>query len=114
MAIGGRFAVLDHVSRPDVYATLHGPLLEGYALDALEARPAPPPPAEAAEGFVAAACGQRLAERDGSGWARGPLRGGGLAGAALLAGGQVVQLTAFAEDDGPALRPRVRRPSRRA
>ena len=33
----GRLIVLDHVSRPDVFAALHGPLVQGYALDALEA-----------------------------------------------------------------------------
>ena len=37
VAIGGQFAVLDYVSRPDVFAVLHGPLVQGYALDALEA-----------------------------------------------------------------------------
>ena len=34
--IGGRPAVLDHISRPDVFAALHAPLVQGYALDALE------------------------------------------------------------------------------
>jgi hypothetical protein len=36
VAIAGRFAVLDYVSRAEVFAQLHGPLLQGYALDALE------------------------------------------------------------------------------
>ena len=43
VAIGGRFAVLDHVSRPEVFAALHAPLVRGYALDALGAPPAAPP-----------------------------------------------------------------------
>jgi O-antigen ligase len=34
-AIGGRFVVLDHVSRPDAWAALHRALVRGYALDAL-------------------------------------------------------------------------------
>jgi hypothetical protein len=36
--IGRRFAVLDWVSRLEVFAALHAPLVECYALDALEAR----------------------------------------------------------------------------
>ena len=36
-AIGGRFVVLDHVSEVEAFAALHGPLVQGYALDALEA-----------------------------------------------------------------------------
>src|SRR3954452_7435782 len=52
--IAGRPAVLDHVSRPDVYAALHAPLLQGYALDALEAGDAAPPAdADAAAAFLA-------------------------------------------------------------
>lgn len=35
--IDDRPAVLDHVSRPEVFAALHAPLVQGYALDALEA-----------------------------------------------------------------------------
>jgi hypothetical protein len=43
--IGGRAAVLDHVNRPEAFAALHAPLLQGYALDALEGRrPSTPPP----------------------------------------------------------------------
>src|SRR3954467_8428523 len=30
VAIGGRMTVLDHVSRPAAFATLHGPLVQGY------------------------------------------------------------------------------------
>ncbi len=36
VAIGGRIVVLDWVSRPSVFADLHAPLVQGYALDALE------------------------------------------------------------------------------
>jgi hypothetical protein len=42
-AIGGRFVVLDHVSEVEAFAALHGPLVQGYALDALEAPDAPAP-----------------------------------------------------------------------
>jgi hypothetical protein len=35
VAIGGRFVVLDQVSRPDAWAGLHRSLVRGYALDAV-------------------------------------------------------------------------------
>ena len=38
VAIGGRFVVLDHVSRPDAWAGLHRALVRGYALDAVRTR----------------------------------------------------------------------------
>jgi hypothetical protein len=55
-AVAGAFVVLDRVSRPDVWAALHGPLVQGYALQAHETRaretraretraPIDPPPA---------------------------------------------------------------------
>src|SRR5439155_1565114 len=59
-AIGGRCVVLDHVSRPDVFAALHAPLLQGYALDALEASDRPAPSREEAEAFVAQVLHARL------------------------------------------------------
>src|SRR5580704_846361 len=51
-AIGGRFVVLDHVSEVEAFAALHGPLVQGYALDALEALAAPPPSIDDARDFV--------------------------------------------------------------
>ena len=42
-AIGGRFVVLDYVSDVEAFAALHDPLVAGYALDALDARPPTPP-----------------------------------------------------------------------
>ena len=114
-AIGGRFAVLDHVSRPDAFAALQEPLVQGYALDALEAPDAAPPTVEAAEAFVRRVCEQRLSEHDGIGLGRDArFAGEGVAGAALVCGTEVVQLTAFAEDGAtPQQRARIRRPSRR-
>ena len=47
-AIGGRFVVADFVSRSDVWAAVAGPLVRGYALDALRA-PAGRTPAPTAE-----------------------------------------------------------------
>ena len=55
VAIGGELQVLDLVSRPDVFAVLHGPLVQGYALDALEHEAADAPGApepETARGFA--------------------------------------------------------------
>ena len=51
-AIGGRFVVLDHVSEVEAFAALHGPLVQGYALDALETPAAPPPSIDDARDFV--------------------------------------------------------------
>jgi hypothetical protein len=98
VAIGGRFAVLDYVSRPDVFARLHGPLAQGYALDALESPDAEPPSIEEATGFVALVSGTQPGERDGIGLGR-ELRfaADGVAGSGLVASDELVQLTAFPE-----------------
>jgi hypothetical protein len=120
VSIAGRFTVVDHVSRPEVYAALHGPRVQGYALDALEqTRDAPAPTVAAAEAFVRGICERRVFERDGIGLGReARFEGGGVAGAALIAGSELVQLTAFADEpsdpaDPAARRIRIRRPSRR-
>lgn len=56
VAVGGTFAVADHVSRPEVWSDLAGPLMRGYALDALRrGKPSPPPVAgEAREWLMSA------------------------------------------------------------
>ena len=116
-AIGGRFVVLDHVSEIGAFAALHGPLVQGYALDALEAPAAPPPSIDDARDFVDLLLGAP--------WTPGPAVGlgegvrfafGGLAGAGLICEGELVTLTAFADEaghEGPAVVGRVHRPSRR-
>ena len=116
-AIGGRFVVLDHVSEVEAFASLHGPLVQGYALDALDAPAAAPPSIEDAREFVelllAAPCTSAPAVGLGEGLR---FAFGGLAGAGLVCDGELVTLTAFADDpspDGPATAGRVRRPSRR-
>lgn len=120
--VNGRPLVLDLVSRSDVFAALHGPLVQGYALDALEAAAAAtvlPPRAEAAQEFLDAALAARLSERDGIGMGREIRFGDGrVGGAGLVCDGELIQLTAFAEDgeDAPgagSLRAHIRRPSRR-
>ncbi|HEY3019707.1 MAG TPA: DUF6569 family protein [Solirubrobacteraceae bacterium] len=112
-AIGGRCVVLDHASRPDVFAALHAPLLQGYALDALEATNHAAPSPEEADAFVAQVLHARLGERDGIGLGRSAqFATPAVAGTALLAERELVQLTAFGEDGGHG-RTRIRRPSRR-
>ena len=73
VALGGSFVVLDWVSRPEVFASLHGALVQGYGLDAIETEEAPAPPVDEAEGFVAG--DERSYERAWRGRARtrGPL-----------------------------------------
>jgi hypothetical protein len=116
-AIGGRFVVLDHVSEVEAFASLHGPLVQGYALDALEAPEATPPSIEDAREFIelllAAPCTPARAVRLGEGLR---FAFGGLAGTGLICEGELVTLTAFADEprsDGPARAGHVRRPSRR-
>jgi ARG and Rhodanese-Phosphatase-superfamily-associated Protein domain len=122
-AIGGRVCVLDHVSRPDVFAALHGPLVQGYALDALEAEttadaPPPVPPLAAATTFLAGLGTTRVTQHGAVGLGRDTRFATPRAtGAGLVADDELVQLTAFAadgrDDRRPATRARIRRPSRR-
>lgn len=97
-AIGGRFTVLDLVSRPDVFAELHGPLARGYALDALEAAGAAPLSVQDADAFLGEVQTARLTHHDGLGagrdvrFAEASVRGSG-----VVAGDEeLVALTAFA------------------
>ncbi len=120
VAIGGRFSVLDYVSRPEVMAVLHDPLVQGYALDALGAEECEPPTSEDASGFVTLVTGSRASERDGIGLGRDVrFVENGVSGSGLVTGEELVQLTAFPEDgEHPAPTStrgagHVRRPSRR-
>jgi hypothetical protein len=109
-AIGGRLVVLDAVGRPDVFAALHGPLVRGYALDALAAPPVGPPPVAAARALLEAVLAAPARERDAVGMGVDVrVRTTAVAASALVADGEVVALTAFPEDTGLA----VRRPSGR-
>ena len=122
--IAGRPAVLDHVSRPDVFAALHAPLVQGYALDALEngngTREPTRPGTRTAEAFLRRVLRARITEHDGIGLGR-DLRFAQtrVAGAGLVVGDELVQLTAFPEDapgnnEGTGTTTaRIRRPSRR-
>jgi hypothetical protein len=104
VAIDGRFSVLDYVSRAGVFAALHGPLLQGYALDAVDslktgdAPHAEPPSIEDARGFIRLATGTQLSQRGSIGIGL-DLRfaSDGVAGSGLVADDELIQLTAFPE-----------------
>lgn len=108
VAIGGRFVVLDMVSRPDVFAALHAPLVNGYALDAIGREPGRVPPVVVAEALLAeiaaepashapsAGLGETVHSRSGTG---------------LACDGELIQLSAFVEE--PRRARRIRRPSER-
>ena len=98
-AIGGRFVVLDHVSEPAAWAALHGPIVQGYALDALETRPA----ARRADGArtrgtsSTCCCGRRCRPARRSGWARACASTSAASrGTGVAVEGELVALTAFA------------------
>ena len=118
-AIGGHMTVLDHVSRPEGFAALHGPLVQGYALDALEARGDAAASRGDACAFVEVVQGARLSEHDGIGLGRDArFSEARVGGAALVTGSELVQVSAFAEErggDGGPVMPaaRIRRPSER-
>ena len=111
VAIGGRCVVVDLVSRSDVWAALHAPLVRGYALDALEHSPAAPPPAATIDSFIAEVLDAPLRERDAVGAGiQLDVETASAAGTGLALEGELLQLSAFAPDR-PA--PRIRRPSQR-
>jgi hypothetical protein len=116
-AIGGRFVVLDHVSEVEAFAALHDPLVQGYALDALEAPAAASPSIDDARDFVELLFGAPCTPGPAVGLGEGVrFAFGGLAGAGLVCEGELVTMTAFADEPGqddPAVAGRVRRPSRR-
>ena len=104
--------VLDYVSRPDVFAALWPPLVRGYCLDALEHETVGGPldPAAWLETLLAA----------GPQWVDGPGLGSTITfasptvgGAGLALEGQLVQLSAFAQDGDAPHAHRILRPSRR-
>lgn len=111
VALGGAINVTDHVSRPDVFGALHGPLVQGYALDALEAAEAPAPSIDAVNAWIEQALAAPVTERDGLGASRDVrFESPAAEGAALVSGTELVQLTAFASRPAGTA---IRRPSRR-
>ncbi|RKQ90904.1 hypothetical protein C8N24_0719 [Solirubrobacter pauli] len=116
-AIGGRFVVVDHVSDPAAFAALHAPLVQGYALDAVEIKETDPPTLADARGFLEALRDvdpvrtEGLAPRIVGLGTRVRVDSPHAAGTALVHDGERIALTAFAH--GPRPSARVRRPSRR-
>ncbi len=98
VAVGARFVVLDHVSDPEAWAVLHGPLVQGYALDALEIDLALAAPSVTdAIDFVTLLTRAPKTEASTPGLGRGlRFEFGELAGTGLTHEGEVVSLTAFA------------------
>jgi hypothetical protein len=124
--VGGRVLTLDLVSRPDVFADLHAPLVQGYCLDALgTTRPAHVKGSRYAERFLAKVAGNRVFESDGIGLGRGfRFENPRAVGSGLVSGEELIQLSVFtsrpdADDRIPPLanrqaaRTRISRPSRR-
>jgi hypothetical protein len=119
--VGGKVAVLDYVSRSAVFAELHGPLVQGYALDALEHDGSKVSAgAGEAEGFLELALENRPAFHPSVALGQDVrFAGNGSEGSGLAIDGELVQLTAFPSDghQGSAGIPRrvarVRRPSER-
>ena len=109
VAIGERFVVLDLVSRADVFAALHGPLVAGYALDAIgRASGGPAPAVGDAEALVATIAQEPVSS------ARATGLGETIAfasGTGLVCDGELIQLSAFIEE--PRQARRIRRPSQR-
>jgi hypothetical protein len=120
VAIGGEFTVLDRVSQPDVLDSLFAPLVQGYALDAVAVAPTDPPSVDEARAWLERVLSAPLQERDGIGAGRDVrVAGEGFAGAGLVSGVELVQLSVYADDpesdesDARLLGGRIRRPSRR-
>ncbi|MCW2958467.1 MAG: hypothetical protein JWP18_1270, partial [Solirubrobacterales bacterium] len=119
VAYAGLVRVVDYVSRTDVWAALHGPLVQGYALDALDGDTLAPHGAsvDRASAHVIAEAVLRapragIAATTGLG-RRGTVRTAALEGAALEHDGELVQLSAFPVEQLPVRRSRIRRPSQR-
>jgi hypothetical protein len=118
VAIGGKVIVLDRVSQPLVLESLHAPLVQGYALDALGLPDADPPSIGEASEFVESVFETPTLERDGLGLGREVrLNAAGITGAGVVCADELVQLSVFAGADhcadAPLHETRIRRPSRR-
>ncbi len=122
--VGGRVLTLDLVSRPEVFADLHAPLVQGYCLDALgrDTR-ARVEGTKMADRFLRRVVGNRIYENDGIGIGRGfRFEHARAVGSGLVAGEELIQLSVFtnrpesSEDAAPQStrrRTRINRPSRR-
>ena len=120
--VGGRVLTLDLVSRPEVFADLHAPLVQGYCLDALGRNtPARVRGTRYAERFLHKVAGNRVFENDGIGLGRGfRFENDRAVGTGLVSGEELIQLSVFTNRPArpeatarPTRRTRINRPSRR-
>ncbi|MEX0620854.1 MAG: DUF6569 family protein [Solirubrobacterales bacterium] len=125
--VGDRVLALDLISRPDVFADLHAPLVQGYCLDALDQNYKPRVDGTSyADRFLLKVVGNRVFESDGISLGRGfRFENERAVGTGLVAGEELIQLSVFTNrpddagpnDAGPATQPtrrtRIIRPSRR-
>lgn len=99
--VAGRPIVLDLVSRPDAYASLHERLVRGYALEALDAAPQEPNPLSVMM-FLDAALSARQTRTPTPGLGEAvALEGRSVTGGGLAYGREIVQLSAFADGARP-------------
>lgn len=108
VAFAGTFAVVDLVSRPDVFAALHGPLVSGYALDALDRRARPAPATADAQALLATLAAEPVSATAGAGLGETVHF---VSGTGLMHDDELIQLSAFIEE--PRRARRIRRPSQR-
>ena len=107
---------LDLVSRPDVFARLWPKLRTGYLLDALERLDRTPTGQQAIEALVSATAGALWSRQPSAGLGEDVrVRGASVVGSGLELEGELIQLSAFRNENGDH-RPlgRIARPSRRA
>ena len=115
LGLGGDLC-LDAVSRPDAFARLWPKLRAGYLLDALERLDGKPTEKESLKAFVGAVGGALTTRAPSAGLGEDVrLRGERVLGSGLELDGEVIQLSAFAsEDGGRRAFGRIARPSRRS
>ena len=112
MAIEGRVLCLDYVSRAEAFVRLFPKLLAGYALDAIGRLDGPVVGRETFERFVDGLAERQPTRRPSVGLGEDlRLAGPGSIGSGLMLDGELIQLSAYATDEGPG-RP-VAAPSRR-
>jgi hypothetical protein len=114
LGLGGDLC-LDAVSRPDAFARLWPKLRAGYLLDALERLDGKPTATQSLRAFVETVGAALTTRAPSAGLGEDVrLRGEGVLGSGLELAGELVQLSAFAsEDGGRRAFGRIARPSRR-
>lgn len=105
---------LDWVSRPQAFTVLWPKLRAGYLLDALERLDGPAAEPARVAGFVDEVRDATRATQPSAGLGLDVrLRGPGVIGSGLELDGELLQLSAFTSEHGPARIGRIARPSRR-